>query len=118
MPHKETSRSKKCILAIVVVLVALTFLAMKYQRYTQLKDAATRHYDSVETVLSDVERLGGQLVHCQQGTCRNRMTGKRVDVEEPRDGNYIVYPPESDVPPEVIEHQSEEIKRLSSGHTL
>jgi hypothetical protein len=117
MPVRETQRSKKVIIALVVVLVAITLLVMKYHRYVQLKYVATHQYDSVEAVLSDVEKLGGQLVHCQRGECRDR-SGKRVDVEEPSDGNYIVYPPETDVPAEVIEHQSEEIRRLSSSHHL
>jgi hypothetical protein len=118
MPVRETKRSKKVIIALVVALVAIALLATKYHRYAQLKYAATHQYDSVETVLSDVEELGGQLVHCQKGECRDRKSGKRVDVEEPSDGNYIVYPPEADVPPEVIEHQSEEIRRLTSNHHL
>jgi uncharacterized membrane protein YcjF (UPF0283 family) len=118
MPVRETKRSKKVIIALLVVLVAITLLAMKYHRYVQLKYVATHQYDSVEAVLSDVEKLGGQLVHCQRGECRARNSGKRVEVEEPSDGNYILYPPESDVPAEVIEHQSEEIRRLTSNHRL
>jgi hypothetical protein len=118
MPVRETKRSKKVIIALVVVLVAITLLAMKYHRYTQFKYAVTHQYDSVEAVLSDVEKLGGQLVHCQRGECRDRKSGKRVDVEEPSDGNYIVYPPEADVPAEVIEHQSEEIRRLTASRHL
>jgi len=116
MPLKETKRSKKLIIAIVVAVIAVTLLAMKYNRYVQLKEAATRHYDTIEQVLSDVEQLGGHLVHCQYGVCRDRLTGKRIEVDEPRTGNFILYPPGTDVPEEVIEHQSEEIKRLSLDH--
>jgi Tfp pilus assembly protein PilE len=113
MPFTETNRSKKLTAVIVVGIVVAVFLAIKYESYVQFKKAATRHYDTVEAVLVDVERLGGQLIHCQGGVCTDRANGKTLEIDEPRDGNYLVYPPNSKVPADVIRHQGEEIKRLT-----
>lgn len=114
MTATVTRRSNKitATLLIVVGYAVITYLSHKYERYQVLQAAAGRHYSSLESLLGDVEELGGELIVCRHGVCQN--AGARETVASGRDGYYLVYPQGADVTEEVIQHQGEEIKRLGA----
>jgi hypothetical protein len=118
MSALQTKRSTQRTLAVIICFIAVIgYLGMKYMRYSHLESAASRHYQTVESLMNDVEDLGGQLVVCNDGECRDIKT--RELVANGRNGYYIVYPARTDVTQDVLEHQSSEIKRLiDSGQRL
>lgn len=112
MSALQTKRSTQQTIAIVVCFIAVIgYLCVKYMRYSHLEEAATRHYQNLEVLMNDVVDLGGQLVVCRNGECRDIKT--RELIGNGRDGYYILYPNKSDVTREILEHQSAEIKRLT-----
>jgi hypothetical protein len=104
--------------AIIVGFIAVSgFLLIKYYQYEKIQEATTRHYTSLESLLNDVQSLGGQVILCRNGVCRDIQT--REQVANGQNGYYIVYPKDAfkstDAERAVLEHQGAELKRLTSS---
>jgi predicted peroxiredoxin len=115
MPANLIRRQRTRNTLIVVVLVTATFLGLKLVQYEHIKQATTRHYSSLEQLLKDVQSLGGQVILCQNGVCQDIQTHETV--ANGRNGYYIVYPKSSDADRTLLEHQGEELKRLTREDT-
>lgn len=100
---------------VVATLVVATFLGLKFIHYERIAEASVRHYSSLEQLLSDVQSLGGQVILCQNGVCQDIKTHETV--ANGRNGYYIVYPEGTDADRALLEHQGEELKRLSREDT-
>lgn len=111
---KAYGSKKKCSVVIVVVIIA-SFFAYKWEKYTYQQTAINRHYASLEALLNDVNRFSGQLVICRRGVCQDINTHEELGTGQ--DGYYIVYPADSTISPEIIQHQGQEIKRLTQDST-
>lgn len=103
--------------AIVGILAVSGFLLIKYHQYEKIQEATTRHYASLESLLEDVQSLGGQVILCRSGVCRDIQTHEQV--ANGQNGYYIVYPRDAfkstDAERAVLEHQGQELKRLTSS---
>jgi hypothetical protein len=111
-------RRRRIYYAIIVGFIAVScFLCLKYYQYEKFQRATTRHYASLESLLIDVQSLGGQVILCRNGVCRDISTHEQV--ANGQNGYYIVYPKDvfqsTDAERALLKHQGAELKRLTSG---